>query len=105
MTQSSDALELDSIRTAWILLDRIERHPKQSALAAAIGTDPSTFSDFKNNKAALKISHVKALLDQLGLKLVVKSARCVDESTFLKLTEIAGKAIQKVPQLLWEENE
>lgn len=104
-TASSDAPELVSIGSGWLLLDRIEKHPKQSSLAASIGLDAGSFSDFKNNKGAIKISHFKALLDQLGLKLVNRAARCVDEETFRQITKLAGQALQTQPQLLWEENE
>ena len=105
MAASSDATELEAIGVRWTLLDRIERHPKQAALAAAIGLDAGTFSEFKNNKGAMKLGHFKALLDQLGLKLVNKTSRCVNEDTFRELTKLAGRALLEQPQLTWDENE
>jgi transcriptional regulator with XRE-family HTH domain len=105
MAESIPAADLDSVGNAWILLRRIEEHPKQEALATASGLDAGTLSAFKNNKGAVKISNLRLLLRALNLKLVSADSRCVKESTFRELTKLAGRALLEQPQLTWDENE
>lgn len=105
MAEVSPSDRLNSIEAAWILLKRIEEHPKQEALALAAGLDAGALSTFKNNKGAIKISNLKLLLRALNLKLVSADARCVKESVFRQMAELAGRAMQEQPQLLWEQNE
>lgn len=105
MDTGSAPTELDSIGDGWVLLVRIDRAPKQSSLAASIGLDAGTFSDFKNNKAAIKISHFKALLKALNLKLVDADARCVNPETFRVISRLAANVLLEQPQLTWEDAE
>lgn len=105
MAAASPEAPLNAIDFDWILLRRIETHPKQEALASAAGLDAGALSAFKNNKGAIKISNLKLLLRALNLKLVSADARCVKESVFREMAALAGRAMQEQPQLLWEENE
>lgn len=101
-TDSPEA-PLESIGNSWILLKRLEATVKQGALAQAIGVDEGTFSAWKNNKGAMKIGPLKALLRELNLKLVDADSRCVKQSTFNELTQLAARTLRERPELLWDD--
>lgn len=103
MRTASDPATLESIEARWILLKRLESHPKQGAIATASGLDESTLSAWKNNKGAMKIGNLRLLLRALNLKLVDADSKCVREETFRELTQLAARALRETPQLLWEE--
>lgn len=95
---------LKSNDSDWIVLKRIEAASKQGALAASVGIDPATLSNFINGKGAIKAAQFRLLLTALGLKCVDLKARCVRDETFTELTRLAGRALIESPQLVWDES-
>lgn len=83
----------------WVLLKRL-KECKQSALAEAIGIDPGQFSHVLAGKAGMPFSKFKALLDELGLKLVDTNAYVIDGPDFDALTRMAGRMLTQSPHSL-----
>lgn len=83
----------------WVLLKRL-KECKQSAVAEAIGIDAGQFSHVLAGKAGMPFPKFKALLDELGLKLVDSNACVIDPQDFDALARMAGRMLMQSPHAM-----
>lgn len=74
---------------------------KAGEVAAAMGVSDSTISRIKTER----LEEVVLFLAHLGLKVVPSAYKCVDPAAYDFLTATHQRLMQKVPELIWEQEE
>ena len=71
---------------------------KQVAVATALSIDPGTFSKIASNAMGMRLFQFRALLRELGLKVVDEDTVSVDRAAYLTMTRMLGTALQARPE-------
>lgn len=90
-----------SLRAGGVVAERL-RNAKAAAVADALGKSDSWVDKVRNGESGVLIHDLPALLDALGLKVVVSSKVCVDRDIYVSLRTIAGAALEAPQKLEWE---
>lgn len=84
-----------------LALQRLQEAGKAGAVAAAMGLSDSTVSRLKTER----MEEVIGFLAHLGLKVVPTEFKCVDAAAYAFLTTTHQRLMQRVPELIWEQEE
>lgn len=101
MTASSQSVAETTRKGVQLALQRLQEPGKAGAVAAAMGVSDSTVSRIKTER----MEEVVDFLAHLGLKVVPVEFKCVNAEAYAFLTQTHERLMQKVPHLIWEQDE